>query len=70
MLPPVPSAVWADISLDFVEVLPRVNGKMVILSVVDRFSKYCRFIPLVHPYTTASVAQAFFTDIVRLHGVL
>jgi hypothetical protein len=46
-----------------------VNGKTVILSVVDRFSKYCHFIPLAHLYTAASVAQAFFTDIVRLHGV-
>jgi hypothetical protein len=51
MLLPVPSAVWADIGLDFVEALPRVNGKTVILSIVDRFSKYCHFIPLVHPYT-------------------
>jgi hypothetical protein len=66
---PVPLAVWANISLDFVEALPRVNGKMVILSVVDWFSKYCHFIPLAHPYTATSVVQAFFTDIVRLHGV-
>jgi hypothetical protein len=66
---PVPSIVWADIGLDFVEALPRVHGKMIILSVVDRFSKYCHFIPLAHPYTTESVAQAFFTDIVRLHGI-
>jgi hypothetical protein len=65
----VPSAVWANIGLDFVEALPRVNGKTIILSVVDRFSKYCHFIPLAHPYTTTSVAQAFFTDIVRHHGV-
>jgi hypothetical protein len=37
--------------------------------VVDRFSKYCHFIPLAHPYSPKSAAQAFFTDIVRLHGV-
>jgi hypothetical protein len=66
---PMPSTIWADIGLDFVEALPRVNGKTVILSVVNRFSKYCHFIPLAHPYTAASVPQAFFTDIVRLHGV-
>jgi hypothetical protein len=66
---PVPSAVWADIAMDFVEALPQVHGKTVILFVVDRFSKYCHFIPLAHPYTTESVVQAFFTDIVRLHGV-
>jgi len=66
---PVPSAVWADLGIDFIEVLPKVQGKTVILSVVDRFSKYCHFIPLAHPYTAESVASAFFADIVRLHGV-
>ena len=49
--------------------MPRVRGKSVILTVVDRFSNYCHFIPLAHPYSVESVAQAFFTDIVRLHGV-
>jgi hypothetical protein len=43
---PIPSVVWGDIGLDFVEALPRVHDKTVIPSVVDRFSKYCQFIPL------------------------
>jgi len=64
----VPSQVWADISMDFVEGLPKVGGKSVILTVVDRFSKYAHFIALGHPYTAASVARAFFDGIVRLHG--
>jgi hypothetical protein len=46
-----------------------VRGKSVILTVVDRFSKYCHFLPLAHPYSAESVAQAFFAEIVRLHGV-
>jgi hypothetical protein len=66
---PVPQGVWTDIALDFVEALPRVRGKTVILMVVDRFSKYCHFIPLAHPYTAESVVEAFFTDIVCLHGI-
>jgi hypothetical protein len=64
----VPSQVWADISMDFIEGLPKVGGKSVILTVVDRFSKYAHFIALGHPYTAASVARAFFDDIVWLHG--
>jgi hypothetical protein len=66
---PVPAIVWADIGMDFVEALSRVHGKTVILFVVDRFSKYCHFIPLAHSYIVESVVQAFFTDIVRLHGI-
>lgn len=65
---PVPSIVWADISMDFIEGLPRVQGKSVILSVIERFSKFAHFIPLSHPYTASSVACAFFADIVHLHG--
>jgi hypothetical protein len=66
---PIPFGVWSDIGFDFIEALPRVHGKTVILTVVDRFSKYCHFIPLAHPYMAKSVAQAFFAEVVRLHGV-
>jgi hypothetical protein len=66
----VPSDVWRDIALDFVEGFPRVGGKSVILTVVDRFSKYAHFIALGHPYSATTVAKAFFDSIVRLHGIL
>jgi transposase InsO family protein len=62
------SQVWADISMDFIEGLPKVGGKSVILTVIDRFSKYAHLITLGHPYTAASIARAFFDGIVRLHG--
>jgi hypothetical protein len=65
----MPTVVWMDVGLDFVEALPRVGWKYVILTVVDRFSKHCHFIPLAHSYTAEFVAQIFFTEIVRLHGV-
>lgn len=65
----VPSSVWADVAMDFVEGFPNLNGKSVILTVVDRFSKFAHFIPLGHPYTAISVARAFFAEIVRLHGL-
>lgn len=64
----VSSQVWTDISLDFIEGLPKVGGKSAVLTVVDRFSKYAHFIALGHPYTAASVVRAFFNGIVRLHG--
>jgi len=55
--------------MDFVEALPKVGGKSVILTVVDRFSKYAHFIPLGHPYTAESVTRVFFAEVVRLHGI-
>ena len=33
---PIPTQIWAEISIDFVEVLPKSKGKFVILVVVDR----------------------------------
>ena len=64
----VPTQVWADISMDFIEGLPKVGGKSAILTVVDRFSKYAHYIALGHTYTAPSVARAFFDNIVWLHG--
>ena len=55
--------------MDFIEGFPKVGGKTVILTVVDRFSKYNHFIPLGHPYTANSIARAFFDDIVCFHGI-
>lgn len=42
---------WADITMDFVEGLPRIDGKTAILIVVDRFSKMAHFLLLAHPYS-------------------
>jgi len=55
--------------MDFIEGFPRMGGKSVILTIIDRFSKYAHFIALSHPYMAISVARAFFDNIVRLHGV-
>lgn len=57
---PVPSAVWADIAMEFVEGLPRVHGKTVIVTVPTSSRS--------HPYMATSVAADFFAEIVRLHG--
>lgn len=70
LLDPLPIAdmAWQHISMDFIEGLPNSQGKEVILVVVDRFTKYSHFIPLSHPYTVQSVAQAFVDNIIKLHG--
>ncbi len=40
---PIPQRPWSHIAIDF---LPNSNGHTTILTVIDRFSKICRLIPL------------------------
>jgi hypothetical protein len=56
------------VSLDFIEGLPKSEGKDVILVVVDRFSKYAQFLPLSHPFTIKQVEDLYLDLVTKLHG--
>lgn len=66
---PIPTRVWSDISMDFIESLPKSHGKTVTFVVVDRLSKYAHFMAMHHPFTASDVAKIFLDNIYRLHGL-
>jgi hypothetical protein len=56
--------------MDFISALPTsTEGYEGILTVVDKFSKMCHFIPLKDTTDAVEVAELFMKNVVRLHGV-
>jgi hypothetical protein len=68
---PVSNVPWEDISMNFILELHRTKrGRDIIFVVVDHFSKMTHFIHCHKSDNESHVADLFFTEIVRLYGVL
>ncbi|CAN6455047.1 unnamed protein product [Victoria cruziana] len=66
---PIPSRPWTDISMDFIEALPRSEGMETIMVVVDRLTKHAHFVPLPRKHNVGMTAEAFQKNVGRLHGM-
>ena len=63
---PIPTRIWKEISIDFVEGLPESEGMTSLMVVTDRLSKGAIFVPL--PDTkTETVVQKFIERVVAYH---
>lgn len=63
---PILDQAWQDISMDFVEGLPKVGNKNAMLEVVGKLTKYDHLLALKHPF---SMADLFLNEIYILHGL-
>ncbi|KAH9313298.1 hypothetical protein KI387_028333, partial [Taxus chinensis] len=66
---PIPSQKWESVSMDFVTGLPNVNGKTCMYVVVDRLTKYAHFFPLPTKFDGPMIADLYFREVLKLHGV-
>lgn len=66
---PIPKQIWSDVSMDLVDGLPNSKGKTSSLVVVDCLSKHAHFSALSHPYSAATIAQVYFDNVVKQHGL-
>ena len=65
----VPVRRWSSVSLDLITGLPMANGFNALLVVVDRLSKAAHYIKTTTDVNSKQIAQLFFDNIFRLHGI-
>ena len=55
--------------MDFIIGLPKVQGKDCIYVVVNRLTKFSHFYSIPTEYNAFQVADLFFREVFRLHGL-
>lgn len=66
---PSPARPWSHLAMDFLTDLLESQLYTVILVVVNRFSKACRFIPFAALPSTNQITGALFQQVFRHYGI-
>lgn len=66
---PPPHDIYTETTMDFIEGFSKSQGKLMIMVVVDRMTKFVHFIGLAHPFTAREVATAFLDQVYKLNGL-
>lgn len=66
---PTPQRPWSHIAIDFITDLPNSQGNTTILTIIDRFSKACRLIPLPKLPTSFETAELMCNYVFRFYGL-
>ena len=67
---PILEQKWDSISMDFITGLPKSLGKDCIYVVVDRLTNFSHLFAVTPSFSAAKLADIFFKEIFRLHGLL
>ena len=66
---PIPEQKWESVSMDFITGFPKVQGRDCSYVVVDRPTKFAHFFSISSYYSAAQVAELFFREVFKLHGL-
>jgi hypothetical protein len=65
----IPKDKWGSVSMDFIIGLPKVQGRHYIYVVVDQLTKFTHFFTISSEYKATLVAELFFREVFRIHGL-
>ena len=66
---PIPDGLWEVVGQDLIVGLPEIQGCNAILTFVDHKGKQCHFIPCSDTITSDGIADIYYKEIFRLHGI-